>query len=235
MNKNPFPHVPLYQTGSESAFCLPPSPYQPCLVVAIDDTDAFHANRHSQTPSLSLLLPPSPLSSLSAEYFPVGPQILPFAFGDEPASWGELVSVTCSVAKGDQPLEISWAFNGTPIDSHHGSDVVIGSTNKKNSVLTIESVAARHAGEYTCSASNRAGATTHSSRLTVNGTCVPSVRVSVSTFLCSHCPPPSPIAAGFSMSVGCTCELSSLEIGSVWPRIHFTSNDRFDQIYAYFV
>ncbi|XP_061930149.1 cell adhesion molecule Dscam2 isoform X2 [Apis cerana] len=98
----------------------------------------------------------------------VAPQILPFAFGDEAASWGELVSVTCSVAKGDQPLEISWAFNGTPIGSHHGSDVVIGSTNKKNSVLTIESVAASHAGEYTCSASNRAGATTHSSRLTVN-------------------------------------------------------------------
>ncbi|XP_017767401.1 PREDICTED: Down syndrome cell adhesion molecule-like protein Dscam2 isoform X1 [Eufriesea mexicana] len=98
----------------------------------------------------------------------VAPQILLFTFGDEPASWGELVSVTCSVAKGDQPLEISWAFNGTPIDSHHGSDVVIGSTNKKNSVLTIESVAARHAGEYTCTAANRAGATSHSSQLTVN-------------------------------------------------------------------
>ena len=131
------------------------------------------ANRHSYRSPASL--PPSlSLSSrvFPVEYFPVAPQILPFAFGDEPASWGELVSVTCSVAKGDQPLEISWAFNGTPIDSHHGSDVVIGSTNKKNSVLTIESVAARHAGEYTCSASNRAGATTHSSRLTVNGTCV---------------------------------------------------------------
>nr|XP_034174410.1 Down syndrome cell adhesion molecule-like protein Dscam2 isoform X29 [Osmia lignaria] len=98
----------------------------------------------------------------------VAPQILPFAFGDEPSNWGELISVTCSVTKGDQPLEISWAFNGTPIDSQHGSDVVIASTNKKNSVLTIESVAARHAGEYTCSASNRAGATTHSAQLTVN-------------------------------------------------------------------
>ncbi|XP_029035702.2 Down syndrome cell adhesion molecule-like protein Dscam2 isoform X29 [Osmia bicornis bicornis] len=98
----------------------------------------------------------------------VAPQILPFMFGDEPSNWGELISVTCSVTKGDQPLEISWAFNGTPIDSQHGSDVVIASTNKKNSVLTIESVAARHAGEYTCSASNRAGATTHSAQLTVN-------------------------------------------------------------------
>ncbi|XP_076173906.1 Down syndrome cell adhesion molecule 1 isoform X43 [Ptiloglossa arizonensis] len=98
----------------------------------------------------------------------VAPQILPFSFGDEPASWAELISVTCTVTKGDQPLEISWAFNGTPIDSRHGSDVVIASTNKKNSVLTIESVAARHAGDYTCSASNRAGATTHSARLIVN-------------------------------------------------------------------
>lgn len=106
-------------------------------------------------------------------------------FGDEPASWGELVSVTCSVAKGDQPLEISWAFNGTPIGSNHGSDVVVASTNKKNSVLTIESVAARHAGEYTCSASNRAGATSHSAQLTVNGTCVD---YSVYPRLTSLCP-----------------------------------------------
>ncbi|KAH0947632.1 hypothetical protein HN011_008031 [Eciton burchellii] len=97
----------------------------------------------------------------------VAPQILPFAFGDEPASWGELVSVTCSVTKGDQPIEITWAFNGTPIDSRD-SDVVIASTNRKNSVLTIESVAARHAGDYTCTASNRVGATTHSAHLAVN-------------------------------------------------------------------
>ncbi|XP_043494372.1 Down syndrome cell adhesion molecule-like protein Dscam2 isoform X45 [Polistes fuscatus] len=98
----------------------------------------------------------------------VAPQIIPFDFGDEPANWGELVSVTCSITKGDQPLDISWAFNGTPIDTSRGSDVVIGSTNRKNSVLTIESVAARHAGEYTCSASNRAGATSHTALLTVN-------------------------------------------------------------------
>nr|XP_050869998.1 cell adhesion molecule Dscam2-like isoform X27 [Vespula vulgaris] len=98
----------------------------------------------------------------------VAPQIIPFDFGDESANWGELVSVTCSITKGDQPLDISWAFNGTPIDISRGSDVVIGSTNKKNSVLTIESVAARHAGEYTCSASNRAGAASHTALLTVN-------------------------------------------------------------------
>ncbi|XP_067215063.1 cell adhesion molecule Dscam1 isoform X13 [Linepithema humile] len=97
----------------------------------------------------------------------VAPQILPFAFGDEPANWGELVSVTCSVTKGDQPIEITWTFNGTPIDSSD-SDIVVGSTNRKNSVLTIESVAARHAGDYACTASNRVGATAHTAHLAVN-------------------------------------------------------------------
>ncbi|XP_023287723.1 Down syndrome cell adhesion molecule-like protein Dscam2 [Orussus abietinus] len=100
----------------------------------------------------------------------VAPQILPFAFGDEPANWNELVSVTCSVIKGDLPVEISWAFDGVPIDPTSASDVLLASTNKRNSVLSIEAVAARHAGEYTCSASNRAGATSHSAILKVNGT-----------------------------------------------------------------
>lgn len=110
------------------------------------------------------------LSRFSQSLFPVAPQILPFAFGDEPASWGELVSITCSVTKGDQPIEITWTFNGTPIDSRD-SDVVVASTNRKNSVLTIESVAARHAGDYTCTASNRVGATTYTAHLAVNGIC----------------------------------------------------------------
>lgn len=37
------------------------------------------------------------------------------------------------------------------------------------SALSIESVAARHAGEYTCVATNRAGNVTHSTTLAVNG------------------------------------------------------------------
>lgn len=100
----------------------------------------------------------------------VAPQILTFTFGEEPANWGDLVSVTCSVIKGDNPVLISWAFNGEPIENDQTTDVTIGSTNRKNSVLSIEAVAARHAGEYTCSASNQAGATSHSARLLVNGT-----------------------------------------------------------------
>ena len=39
------------------------------------------------------------------------------------------------------------------------------------SVMSIESVAARHAGEYTCVATNGAGTISQSAMLVVNGTC----------------------------------------------------------------
>lgn len=153
-----------------------PSPYQPHLAVHLGENVE---TRKKMPPNYVIRRSPplasrtdicSFLSRFSQSLFLVAPQILPFAFGDEPASWGELVSVTCSVTKGDQPIEISWTFNGTPIDSRD-SDIVVASTNRKNSVLTIESVAARHAGDYTCTASNRVGATTHTAHLAVNGTC----------------------------------------------------------------
>lgn len=88
---------------------------------------------------------------------------------EEPANWGDSISVVCAILKGDLPIEISWALNGEPIGRDR-SDINILATTKKNSILSIESVAARHAGEYTCSASNKAGATSHSAILAVNGT-----------------------------------------------------------------
>lgn len=79
------------------------------------------------------------------------------------------MSVQCVVTKGDSPLEISWTFDGRPIQSYH-SDVIVSDSTKRVKQLTIESVAARHAGEYTCVASNVAGSTSHSATLDVNGT-----------------------------------------------------------------
>ncbi|XP_026295719.1 Down syndrome cell adhesion molecule isoform X39 [Apis mellifera] len=97
----------------------------------------------------------------------VAPQIAPFVITEEPANWGDSISVVCAILKGDLPIEISWALNGEPIGRDR-SDINILATTKKNSILSIESVAARHAGEYTCSASNKAGATSHSAILAVN-------------------------------------------------------------------
>lgn len=111
----------------------------------------------------------------------VAPQLAPFTFGDEAANAGEMATVQCAVIKGDLPIDIMWSFNGRAIDAANGAfdehnydnpDIVISRSSKRASQLTIESVAARHAGEYSCTASNTAGTATHSSILSVNGTLV---------------------------------------------------------------
>lgn len=99
----------------------------------------------------------------------VSPQIAPISFGDEPVNAGDLVSVQCVVTKGDSPLEITWTFDNQQIRSDR-MDVIVSNSGKRVKQLTIESVAARHAGEYTCVASNAAGSTSHSAKLDVNGT-----------------------------------------------------------------
>ncbi|XP_036142512.1 Down syndrome cell adhesion molecule-like protein Dscam2 isoform X19 [Monomorium pharaonis] len=107
----------------------------------------------------------------------VAPQLSPFTFGDEAANAGEMATVQCAVIKGDLPIDIMWSFNGRVIDIANGAfgehnydnpDIVISRSSKRASQLTIESVAARHAGEYSCTASNTAGTATHSSILSVN-------------------------------------------------------------------
>ncbi|XP_043801764.1 Down syndrome cell adhesion molecule-like protein Dscam2 isoform X15 [Apis laboriosa] len=97
----------------------------------------------------------------------VAPQIFPFTFGDEPVNSGEAISATCSILKGDFPMDITWAFNGSPIDSERSDQYTI-TKSKRLSVLAIDAVAARHAGEYTCTASNKAGASSHTAVLAVN-------------------------------------------------------------------
>ncbi|XP_047359212.1 Down syndrome cell adhesion molecule-like protein Dscam2 isoform X25 [Vespa velutina] len=96
----------------------------------------------------------------------VAPVIMPFEMGEGPANWGDTVTATCTVLKGDRPVQIEWALNGEPI-SRDRSDVWIN-TNERVSLLTIDAVTERHAGEYTCTASNVAGGTSYSASLAVN-------------------------------------------------------------------
>lgn len=109
-----------------------------------------------------------PISIFFLFFVLVAPQVGTFSFGDEPLNAGETASLTCIVAKGDFPLEISWMFNGQPVnsDSH---DLTVSETGKRTKQLTIDSVNAKHAGEYTCVASNVAGSSTRSAVLIVNG------------------------------------------------------------------
>lgn len=97
----------------------------------------------------------------------VAPQIAPFTFGEEPVNAGEMVSVQCAVVKGDSPLEVTWMFNNHLIESDQ-SDIVIDNINRRKQ-LTIESISARHAGEYTCVASNIAGSVSRTAALDING------------------------------------------------------------------
>lgn len=77
------------------------------------------------------------------------------------------MTLICSISKGDLPLDIGWAFNGETLSSDR-LDITITDA-KRHSTLAIDSVAARHSGEYTCAASNRAGAASHTAVLAVNG------------------------------------------------------------------
>jgi hypothetical protein len=98
----------------------------------------------------------------------VAPQIGAFTFGNEPVNAGDVASVTCVVTKGDFPMDIKWMFQNEPVDETR-KDIVISNFGKRGKQLSIESVGASHAGEYTCVASNIAGSTTRIALLDVNG------------------------------------------------------------------
>lgn len=100
-------------------------------------------------------------------YLAVPPQITPFEFGDESVNSGELVSVTCSVHKGDLPIEISWFHDNRSLVDGDGVTIL---KSRKVNTLSVESVSFESAGEYRCVARNNAGSAAHSAILNVNGT-----------------------------------------------------------------
>jgi hypothetical protein len=101
------------------------------------------------------------------------PSIIPFTFGEEEFKIDESVTGTCSVTKGDMPISIWWTLSDSyestseyNISSNDG--VMISKAGNKLSVLNIEAVKARHRGNYTCYAKNKAGVTQHSAYLAIN-------------------------------------------------------------------
>ncbi|XP_044270333.1 Down syndrome cell adhesion molecule-like protein Dscam2 isoform X47 [Tribolium madens] len=96
----------------------------------------------------------------------VPPQIIPFDFTDDPVNSEDMSSLTCTVNKGDFPITISWSLNNRSVETIQG--ITVMRTNKRISQLSIDSVQAEHAGEYTCIAKNSAGITHQSAVLHVN-------------------------------------------------------------------
>ena len=80
---------------------------------------------------------------------------------------GQEAALTCRASKGDTPMSLSWTFDGRPVDSTAGVQLV--GVGRRTSVLSIQAVAAHHSGQYTCTATNAVGAARYSARLTVKG------------------------------------------------------------------
>lgn len=105
-------------------------------------------------------------NQISIEFL-VPPKIAPFSFGDEPMNYDETVSVTCTVSGGDLPINFIWLLNRVPLEPY--LEVLTEKRGKRINVLMIESLKAKHAGNYTCLASNEAGSVEYTSELIVNG------------------------------------------------------------------
>ncbi|XP_021705585.1 Down syndrome cell adhesion molecule-like protein Dscam2 isoform X40 [Aedes aegypti] len=95
----------------------------------------------------------------------VPPKILPFSFGEESMNSGESASVQCNVHSGDFPLQIRWYIGDLLILD---PTITITNIGKRLKVLSIDGVQGRHAGNYTCEASNKAATVSYSAELLVN-------------------------------------------------------------------
>ena len=105
---------------------------------------------------------------------PVLPQIAPFSFGEDEVNFDDTVSVSCTITKGDLPVRIWWTLSDsfesqTEYNISTNDGVVILRSGNKISMLNIEAVKARHRGNYSCYASNKAGIAKQNAYLAING------------------------------------------------------------------
>jgi hypothetical protein len=106
--------------------------------------------------------------------FKVLPIIAPFNFGEDELNLDDSVTVTCTITKGDLPVNIWWKFTESQNEQMSynlttNDGIVITRTSQKVSLLTIEAVKARHRGNYSCFASNKGGVSHHFAYLAING------------------------------------------------------------------
>ena len=94
---------------------------------------------------------------------------MPFNFGEDSLTSGQPVAIQCTVSEGDMPISLRWAFHGQELSSQMGISIL--KAGARVSLLTIDSIAAGHSGDYTCTASNPAGSVNYTATLAVNGQC----------------------------------------------------------------
>ena len=89
------------------------------------------------------------------------------SFGEDVVDEGSFGQLVCTVMKGDAPFSFTWSLQGDIVHSEPGlSTSQIGG---RTSILMINSIGHRHTGQYTCTVSNKAGQTSVSTELKVNG------------------------------------------------------------------
>jgi Immunoglobulin domain len=85
----------------------------------------------------------------------------------------DAVTGVCTITKGDLPIRIWWTFvddfSGLERNLSTNDGLMITRSSPKVSMLTIDAVKARHRGNYTCHAHNKAGISQHSAFLFING------------------------------------------------------------------
>ncbi|XP_030757648.1 Down syndrome cell adhesion molecule-like protein Dscam2 isoform X3 [Sitophilus oryzae] len=98
------------------------------------------------------------------------PPVLLYSFIEQTLQPGPAVSLKCS-ASGNPTPQISWLLDGFPLPSH-GRFVIGQYVTVHGDVIShvnISHVMVEDGGEYTCTAENRAGKSSHSARLNVYG------------------------------------------------------------------
>lgn len=112
------------------------------------------------------------------------PKIVPFHFGETPTYMDESVSISCSISTGDLPINITWFLNGKNVRAIE--DIITSNLGKRVSSLAIDTVGAKHAGNFTCLAQNEAGNASYTAELIVNGL-FPNKKVLIndSSFFCT--------------------------------------------------
>lgn len=110
----------------------------------------------------------------------VPPRISPFYF-ENAVTEGMRTQLMCTTSQGDQPFNITWLRDESPIQARRDvtteqpypatgtSYIQISDYSPFSSILTINSVTAKHSGNYTCQISNVAGVAEHTADLSVSG------------------------------------------------------------------
>ena len=93
----------------------------------------------------------------------VAPKIEHFVFRDD-FKEGQGLRQTCFVSEGDPPMLVSWFRDGAPVPPELTVRI-----DEVTSLLAISSLAPRHAGNYSCVASNEVAVASVTARLVVRG------------------------------------------------------------------